>query len=208
MTIQSLRQKYWVTIFTIYLRYLLGGTFVFASVVKIKGERFTTDFGGDQPINTAWHYFETMYQSGLYWQFIGWGQLIAGFLLMTQRLATLGSLMYLPIILNIFIVTVSYGFPGTPFITGLLLVSNFYLLLYDYEKLKPIINHNAQYLPPNKQSDQIETSIYWQRLGLIMFILSTLYVPLIDRNPTIWFIINALTGIAGLIIYNAKSNRS
>lgn len=199
-----LKQKYWVTIFTIYLRYILGGTFVFASVVKIKGERFTHDFGGDQPINTAWHYFETMYQSGLYWQFIGWGQFISGFLLMTQRLATLGALMYLPIILNIFIVTISYGFAGTPLITGLLLLSNIYLLFYDYEKLKPIISNNTTYVPEKNTSNQIETSIYWQSLGLIMFVFLALYAVLLDRD-TIGLFINALIGIIGFIVYKIKS---
>ncbi|MES2836611.1 MAG: hypothetical protein V4667_03730 [Bacteroidota bacterium] len=205
---QLFRQKYWVKIFTIYLRYILGGTFVFASVVKIKGERFTHDFGGDQPINTAWHYFETMYQSGFYWQFIGWGQLVAGFLLMTQRLATLGAVMYFPIILNIFIVTVSYGFPGTPIITGLLLVSNIYLLFYDYEKLKPIVNNNANYVSEKINSNQKGESIFWQSLGLIMFVFSVLYVVFLDRDASIWFIVNALIGIIGFIVHKIKSKLS
>ena len=92
--IDRLRQQYWPTIFIIYLRYLIGGAFVFSSIIKIQGHRFTTDSGADYPINSAWHLFETLYQSGLYWSFLGWSQLIAGALLMTQRFAALGAVMF------------------------------------------------------------------------------------------------------------------
>ena len=72
----------------IYTRYLVGGAFVFASLIKIKGHRFTQvadDAGG----HSGGHFFEMMYQSGLYWQFLGWAQLVAGLLLLTQRFALL-----------------------------------------------------------------------------------------------------------------------
>ena len=41
----SLKNKVWLQIFIIYTRYLIGSAFVFASIVKIKGNRFTTDSG-------------------------------------------------------------------------------------------------------------------------------------------------------------------
>jgi hypothetical protein len=52
------------------------------------------------------------------------------------RTATLGALVYFPIILNFFIIMVSMHFTGTPFITGLMLLANIYLLCWDYDKLK------------------------------------------------------------------------
>jgi hypothetical protein len=107
----------------IYSRYLLGGSFVFASLIKLKGQRFTTDSGAAEPINSSLHYFETMYQSGLYWKFIGLGQLLAGFLLMTQRYSKLGALINFPIIANIFVITLSYYFAFTPIIVGLMLLA-------------------------------------------------------------------------------------
>ncbi len=129
----KLKNKIWAQIFIIYTRYLIGGAFVFASLIKIKGTRFTTESGEFNPINSAWHFFETMYQSGLYWRFIGVGQLIAGFLLMTQRYAKLGALVNLPIILNIFIITLSYYFAFTPVITGLMLLANLALIFLGME---------------------------------------------------------------------------
>lgn len=74
--VDLLRQKKWMVLFTIYLRYLIGGAFVFASIVKIQGRRFTQASGADTPINDAWHLFETLYQSGIYWNFLGWDSLL------------------------------------------------------------------------------------------------------------------------------------
>jgi len=91
---------------TIYLRYLIGFAFVFASVVKIKGERFTT-LPTDTPVG---YFFEAMYQTGFYWKFLGWSQLIAGAILMTQRYATVGAMMFFPIILNVTLITHSVNF--------------------------------------------------------------------------------------------------
>ncbi|ADB37800.1 hypothetical protein [Spirosoma linguale] len=139
MNVSDLKQLTMLQLFTIYLRYLIGGAFVFASIVKIQGQRFTTDSGASAPIHDAWHFFETLYQSGLYWQFLGWGQLIAGFLLMTQVLSTLGAVMFFPIILNIFVITISYYFAGTPIITFLMLLANTYLLVWDWNRLKVVV---------------------------------------------------------------------
>ena len=71
--IQNLRKNYWASVFVICLRYLIGTAFVFASIVKIQGERFTI-LSQETRIG---HFFESMYQTGMYWQFLGWAQLIA-----------------------------------------------------------------------------------------------------------------------------------
>jgi hypothetical protein len=95
--INTLRQKQWIIIFVIYLRYLIGGAMVFSSIVKIKGERFTSQDGINEPIHSAWYLFETLFQSGIYWRFLGWSQLLAGMLLMTQFYSALGAVVLLPI---------------------------------------------------------------------------------------------------------------
>ncbi len=116
-----LKSYFLVQLFIIYTRYLIGGAFVFACMIKIKGKRFTTYSQEDAPLGSTMHFFEVLYQTGLYWQFIGWAQLLAGFLLMTQRFAKLGAVVNLPIILNVFVITISMEFGGTPVITGLML---------------------------------------------------------------------------------------
>lgn len=65
--------------------------------------------------------------------------MIAAILLVIPRTATIGALLYFPIILNIFVITVSMHFIGTPFITGLMLLANLFLLVWDIDKLQKLI---------------------------------------------------------------------
>ena len=139
MTRQALKHSLLLQLAIIYTRYLVGGAFVFASLIKIKGHRFTQiadDAGGHSPS----HFFEMMYQSGLYWQFLGWAQLLAGLLLLTQRYALLGALGFVAIMANIFVITISFDFPGTPIITGLMLLAGLLLLAWDWNRLRIVLN--------------------------------------------------------------------
>lgn len=184
-------------IFIIYTRYALGGAFVFASLIKIKGHRFTTESGALEPINSAWHFFETMYQSGLYWKFIGIAQLIAGFLLMTQKFSKLGALINFPIILNVFIITLSYYFAYTPVITGLMLFANLLLIMWEWNEIKILFN-----LKPNfDKTVRLERDLLWQIIGIILFTFTFIYRLLIDKyNIAFWTITCVLIGLIGLII--------
>ena len=83
--------------------------------------------------------FEAMYRTGFYWNFLGIAQLTAAVLLLFPRTATLGAVVYFPIILNIFVITVSMGFRGTPIIAGLMLLACTYLLCWDYDRLKGML---------------------------------------------------------------------
>ena len=169
MTIRHLKKKVTLQLFTIFLRYLVGSAFVFASIVKIQSQRFTTESGANNPINSAWHLFETLYSSGIYWNFIGWGQLLAGLILMTQRWSTIGAIIFLPIIANVFIITISYEFGGTPVITFLMLLANIYLLLWDWNKLKFLFsNSNFEHLDDNPT---ISKQSIWIALGVFYFLL-------------------------------------
>lgn len=169
-TIQNLKQNLFLQIFTISLRYLVGSAFVFASIVKIESKRFTSESGADRPINDAWHMFETLYQSGLYWNFIGWGQLIAGSLLMSQRFSTLGALSFFPIITNVFVITISYEFGGTPVITFLMLLANIYLLMWDWNKLNVLFSSTSHHY----EDDNAEFSKrkIWFYLGIFYFMMT------------------------------------
>ena len=170
---------------------------MFASLIKIKGKRFTTDSGELNPIDSAWHLFETLYQSGLYWKFIGIGQLIAGFLLMTQKYAKLGALLNLPIVLNIFVITLSYYFAFTPVITGLLLLANILLIAWDWNELRVLIN----LLPRADTRDRLEKDRLWTTVGLILFSFTFIYRIFVDKYDMVfWFAVCALIGIVGLVL--------
>jgi uncharacterized membrane protein YphA (DoxX/SURF4 family) len=167
-------------LFTIFLRYLLGAAFVWASILKIKGIRFTPFSGENAPINSLPHLLESMYQSGFYWHFIGWGQLVAGFLLMSQIFSTLGAVVYFPIILNIFVLTTYFDAPMILAITSLMLLGNIYLLLWDWNKLKfVVLNDPGDY---TNQSTQFSDKKNWIYLGILFFIAIVVFRILTTRN--------------------------
>jgi hypothetical protein len=195
--ITALKNKLVPQLFVIYTRYLLGGAFVFASFIKIKGHRFTSQSGASEPVDSAFHFFETIYQSGLYWKFIGLGQLVAGALLMTQRFAMLGAVINLPIILNVFIITISYDFAGTPLITGMMLLANLFLLIWDWNRLRVLINIAPQFDSP----ERIEAKRIWEVCGITLLLFTSVYRIYADKyNPVFWFSICSVIGVITLAV--------
>lgn len=195
--LHKLKSKIIPQLFVIYTRYLIGAAFVFASVVKIQGKRFTTIDGINEPINSAWHMFETLYHSGLWWKVMGLGQLVAGLLLMTQRYAKLGALMFLPIVANVFVITLSYDFRGTPIITGLMLIANILLVLWDWDELKILLNK----IPVVPQPNRFENMRIWEITGLALFLFTAIYrAGVTGYNIFLWVIVCLAIGIIGLLI--------
>ncbi|WP_400078642.1 hypothetical protein [Winogradskyella sp. R77965] len=127
-------KKFYV-FFTWFTRVLLAIAFLPSGFIKIMGKRFTT-ISVEDPVG---FFFEAMYQTGWYWNFLGLTQLIVAGLLLIPRTTFFASLLYLPIIINIFFMVTSMHFTGTPVVTGLMLLANIYLILWDYEKLKRIV---------------------------------------------------------------------
>lgn len=122
-------------IFTVFTRLLLFVGFTPPSLVKIMNKPFTV-LPDSNPVG---HYFNALYQTGFYYQFLGWAQLIAAVLLLFPRTAHLGALMFLPIIVNIAVLTTSVGFKGTWLVTILMSLAATYLVAWDYDRLKPIL---------------------------------------------------------------------
>ncbi|MCQ9635906.1 DoxX family protein [Chryseobacterium sp. WG14] len=122
----------------IHLRYLVGFAFLPSGLTKLIGNRFTR-ISTENPIG---YFFEALYQSGFYWNFLGWAQVITGVLLMTQRYATLGVLVFFAILTNIWVITLSLSFSGTWIITSLMMLAVSILLIWDGHKLLPIFNYN------------------------------------------------------------------
>lgn len=188
----------------IVIRYLLGIAFVFASIIKIKGLRFTSFDGTHYPINSPFHYFETVYQSGLYWKFLGLGQLIAGGLLLTQRYTKLGAIIYLPIIVNVYVITLSYGFSGTPYITGMMFLANILLIIWDWDTLKVLLNQQPEFI----SEDRLENDIIWQIIGVLLFLFTVIYRILVDKyNLFLWGGVCLVIVIVGFIIGVSKTKK-
>lgn len=129
------RRNRWLARLAVLTRVLLALGFTPSGWTKLVGNRFTT-ISPETPIG---YFFEALYQTGFYWRFIGAAQLAAAVLLLIPRTATLGAVVYFPLILNIFLITVSLHFRGTPVITGLMLLGSVFLLCWDWDRLKGIV---------------------------------------------------------------------
>ena len=88
------------------------------------------------------------YGLGMYAQFIAYSQVLVGFLLLSQRFATLGAVMLFPMLLNILIITISQDWQGTPYVVSVFLLQNIFLLVYDFHKLKFLITEDVAPLRP------------------------------------------------------------
>jgi hypothetical protein len=202
---ERLKSIFLVQLIIIYTRYLIGGAFVFACIIKIKGKRFTTYSHEDAPIGSTMHFFEVLYQTGLYWQFIGWAQLLAGFLLMTQRYAKLGAVANLPIILNVFVITISMEFGGTPFITGMMLLANLQLIFWHWGELRSLVN--LPHLPASPDAE--ENKPIWAIAGLLLFGFTAGYRVLFDfYDPFLWFGVCFLIGFGAFLTRLMQRYRS
>lgn len=122
--------------FTLLTRILLAAGFIPTGLVKLLGQRFT-QLPDSTPIGA---FFEAMYQTGVFWNFIGATQVAAGVLLLIPRFAHLGALLFLPVIAGILAVVVGVGFgTGTTLVTLLMLSAVLYLLLWDYDRFRGIL---------------------------------------------------------------------
>jgi uncharacterized membrane protein YphA (DoxX/SURF4 family) len=117
-------------------RILSAVGFIPTGLVKVLGHRFTTVVDLDDPISA---FFEAMYRTGAYWRFIGWAQVLAGVCILVPRLTTLGAMLFLPVLANIFVITVALRFTGTPIVVGLMLLADAFLLIWDYDRLKGVV---------------------------------------------------------------------
>lgn len=158
----KLRANKYAELLIIGIRFLLGLSFMPSGIAKLAGERFTA-LSTETPIG---YFFEALYQTGLYWQFLGFCQVFSAFLLFTQRFALLGALFFFGISLNIFMITISMDFTGTWIITSLMLFAAMILLSWDWYKLLPILGFSGG----SEITAYKSPSAIWQVIGLTLFI--------------------------------------
>lgn len=80
------------------------------------------------------------YGLGFYGEFIAYSQIVIGYLLVTTRYKLLGSIMMIPLIGNILMVTISLNWRGTPFVLGFLMLLNLILLWQYRDFFRPMID--------------------------------------------------------------------
>ncbi|MEM1042372.1 MAG: hypothetical protein AAGI91_07040 [Bacteroidota bacterium] len=130
-----IHRSVWLQRFTVGTRVLLAAGFIPPGLTKLAGHRFT-QMSVETPIG---YFFDAFFQAGAFYAFVGAMQVLAGVLLLVPRTATLGAVLYLPIITTISVITWSMGFRGTWAVTGLMTLACLWLLAWDYDRVKPIL---------------------------------------------------------------------
>ncbi len=157
--LQQYKSVQWIII---HIRYLIALAFVPSGFTKLIGERFT-----QLPKSEAvGRFFEAIYQSGMYYHFLGWAQIITAILLMTQRFALIGTFLFVAITGNIWMITISLPFKGTWVITSLMMFAGFVLLYWDKNRVRALYADRdltgAKYAP--------KASKLWINAGIIYII--------------------------------------
>ena len=125
------RAQPWLHRFTWANRLLLAMAFLPTGLVKASGQRFTT-LPVEDPVG---FFFEAMYRTGPYWRFIGLCQIAAALFLLIPATATLGAILFLPVLVSIVLITWGVGFTGTVYVTSAMLLCVAYLLCWDSDRL-------------------------------------------------------------------------
>lgn len=120
---------------TLMCRILLAVAFIPTGGVKLMGERFTS-LGVNSSVGA---FFEAMYQTGAYWRFLGLSQVVAGLLLLFPATAFYGAALFLPILVNVVVITFAIEFQGTPVIAVAMLFANLWLLAWDWPRWRAML---------------------------------------------------------------------
>ncbi|MDR6300124.1 DoxX family protein [Mesonia maritima] len=132
----QVKQNRWVLWFSYFNRFALAVGFIAAGYVKIVDERFASGLSTLHPMGS---YLTAFWHTGYYYTFVGVAQVIASILLLIPRTVTLGTLLYFPIILNIFILSCAVRFDGSLITAPLMTLSCIFLLYWNYDRLKFIL---------------------------------------------------------------------
>ena len=80
------------------------------------------------------------YGLGFYGAFIAYAQVLIGYLLVTTRYKLLGSIMMVPLLINILMVTISLHWRGTPSVISFFLLLNVILLWQYRDFFRPVLD--------------------------------------------------------------------
>lgn len=132
------RQNKWLSHFSILCRIVLALGFLPSGMQKVLGERFTV-LATNHPMG---NFLDAFYNTGYYYTFVGIMQVLAALLLLIPRTVMLGALIYLPIILNICILSLAVRFDGSQITSPLMLCAVLFLLCWHYHRIKNIFPLN------------------------------------------------------------------
>ncbi|MDX5338270.1 MAG: hypothetical protein LPK25_04530 [Cyclobacteriaceae bacterium] len=174
----------------------LGFTFWGAGMVKLyEGHNFIQWIGPPWLVERL-----AEFDLGLYAQFIAFCQILIGFMLITTRYKLLGSIMLVPMILNILMVTISQHWRGTPYVLAVLFLMNLFILWQYRAYFSPLLNETP--FPVKEQSQNTKSwlgHLVWiAGLGLCLSSVGLSYFNLI-----LAFVMAGLGLLLGVLSFKA-----
>ena len=165
--VEAARKRRSLALLVVNLRILIGFAFVPAGLKKLTGQPFT------DPNNVgAFHEFlHAFLATGPFYHFVGVMQLVGATLLMTQRYATLGAAVILPIVAAI--TALCWSTAGVPTIVTvtLMLIGIVGLLLWDVARWRAILAADHRALEVRVQpADALIDMRLWERCGLTILV--------------------------------------
>ncbi len=193
----ALTLRWWTQIFTAFTRVLLAVAFIPPSYKKILHQPFTS-LPDSHPVG---HYFNALLATGFYYEFLGWGQMIAAILLLIPRFSHLGALLFLPIIANIAVLTTSVGFAGTWILTIFMTLAATWLVAWEYDRLKPIIFSTREDRPRKFRFQFFAIPVFFMIGGAVAGVFSWLIrLGNFPNYLTIGFALAAIGFVFGLVV--------
>jgi uncharacterized membrane protein YphA (DoxX/SURF4 family) len=144
---RALHANPWLVRFTAVTRLSIALGFIPSGLKKVLGERFTSLPVSD-PIG---FFFESFYRNQLWYRSVGMLQVVAAVLLIFPRTAHIGALVFVPIIVNIWLITVGAHFSGTWVLTSLMLLANLWLLAWEYDRLEVLLRVRSAREPHGRE---------------------------------------------------------
>jgi len=152
------RRTRWITVCIVNLRILIGFAFVPAGLKKLLAQPFT-DPQNTGPFHDFLHAFHA---TGWFYQFVGVLQLVTATLLITQRFATIGALLALPILTAITAFCWSTHVYPTATVATLMLLGTLALVLWDFHRWRAVFGERERLVPVDAPIDMR----LWQRCGI------------------------------------------
>ena len=133
--IDKLKNRFFFKTLYLIVRTGMGITFILSGIRKLPGIKFTI-LPPEDPVGA---FFHAMHETGLFWNFIGYFQIVIGLMIFFNRTVVLSSLFMMPVTVNIFLVSIALNMKGTPIITSMMVLGNFYLIMWHYKNYLSIL---------------------------------------------------------------------
>ncbi len=192
-----------VQYFAAFTRLVLAIGFIAPGMHKVIGNSFITPgaWAPDDPIRV---FFDAFFSAGNFYVFVGVVQAMAGVLLLFHRTAPLGSILYLPVISSIFLITLGLDFGPTTYIAGLMLLASVFMVCWYFPAWKPLVFAEREPLPSWRSAKGLSIACgSWYTLaasGIIGTLVLRSVIPLEPFYPLAWVLLGVAI-LLGLIAF-------